>query len=279
MGVMESVDHERMAVDWGYCEINGPHSWVSKFPDAAGERQSPIDISPVSVTKFHTEERLQWKYEPESSTKLENTGAAWKVGVKGKGSELKGGPLDDEYVLDQFHCHWGETNDKGSEHTIDGEPFAGELHMVHWNSAKYADINEAASNPDGLSVLGVFLKPGKKNDELEKVVKYLDQITHKGDVVEIPESIDPKLLIPKDTGGYYTYHGSLTTPPCSECVIWVVFKEPIEVSDEQLNAFRQIRKYNKNDEICCDANCDGYVKKNFRPTVPIGEREVKECRQ
>lgn len=278
MSTMDAIgENFYMSLDWGYCEVNGPHSWVSNFPDAAGERQSPIDISPVNVTKLTSDERLQWKYEPESSTKLQNTGSAWKVGVKGTGSVLKGGPLQAEYVLDQFHCHWGETNEKGSEHTVNGEHFAAELHLVHWNSTKYSNIQEAANDPDGLAVLGVFLKLGKKNDELEKVTKYLEQVQHKNETVVIPEAIDPNLLLPKDTA-YYTYHGSLTTPPCSECVVWIVFKEPLEISEEQLNAFRQIKKFHKEDGKCCVEECDGYIKKNFRPTVPLGRRQVKECR-
>ena len=61
------------------------------------------------------------------------------------------------YKLEQFHCHWGCTSDRGSEHTVDGRSFAGELHLVHWNSSKYSSFGEAAAYPDGLAVLGVFL--------------------------------------------------------------------------------------------------------------------------
>lgn len=66
--------------------------------------------------------------------------------------------MDGKYTLVQFHCHWGATNDQGSEHTINGNKFAGELHFVHWNSTKYKTLVEAAQHPDGLCVLGVFLK-------------------------------------------------------------------------------------------------------------------------
>ncbi|CAH1105411.1 unnamed protein product [Psylliodes chrysocephalus] len=265
-----------MTLDWGYGPKNGPQTWVSHFPDAAGQRQSPIDIKPVDVKVLNSNAKLHWKYEPETLTEISNTGAAWRVDVKGKGSELRGGPLLDEYVLNQFHCHWGESNDRGSEHTINGQYFAGELHLVHWNSAKYSSIQEAANNPDGLCVLGVFLKPGKKHEELDKVVKQLNKVQYKNQCCRILESIDPTNFLPLNSG-YYTYHGSLTTPPCSECVVWIVFKEPVEVSIEQLEAFRNLKSLCK-EEKCYD-EYDGFVKRNFRPTLPVGQREVKECRQ
>lgn len=102
-------------------------------------------------------------------------------------SELAGGPLSSKYRLEQFHMHWGDCDNEGSEHTVDGKSFAGEvgnpsgtrvttvaalslltivvlclvfsqLHLVHWNCEKYDSFSEAAAHPDGLAVLGVFIK-------------------------------------------------------------------------------------------------------------------------
>lgn len=87
------------------------------------------------------------------------SGYCWRVDVDGTGSELTGGPLGDNiYKLEQFHCHWGSSNGKGSEHTVDGAAYSGELHLVHWNTTKYPSFGEAAAHPDGLAVLGVFLE-------------------------------------------------------------------------------------------------------------------------
>lgn len=66
--------------------VIGPQTWVSHFPDAAGQRQSPIDIKPVDVKVLNSNAKLHWKYEPETLTEISNTGAAWRVDVKGKGS-------------------------------------------------------------------------------------------------------------------------------------------------------------------------------------------------
>lgn len=117
---------------------------------------------------------------------------------------------------------------------MDGESFAGELHLVHWDKSKYGSFTEAAGQPDGLAVLGVFLKVGKHHPEMDKIAQLLPFITHKGDRITLREAIDPAKLLPEDTT-YWTYLGSLTTPPFYESVIWIVFKHAIEVSEEQVS--------------------------------------------
>ncbi|XP_066156968.1 carbonic anhydrase 13 [Euwallacea fornicatus] len=266
-----------MPLEWGYNQENGPEKWPHSYPEAAGVKQSPIDIRAVDLKQLNSNRKLSWRYIPESTKVVSNPGYCWKVTVDGAGSELVGGPLDGTYILEQFHCHWGKTNEEGSEHTINGAKFAGELHLVHWNSTKYHSFEEAAKHPDGLAVLGVFLKPGRKHLELDKVVAQLSKVQFRGESAKILAPLSPAGLLPENSG-YYTYHGSLTTPPCSECVVWIVFKDPMEVSQEQLDAFRSLKCYSYEDICPCD-EFDGYVKRNFRPTLPLGQREIKECRQ
>lgn len=154
---------------------------------ASGHRQSPVNINTKETCRGSTlKQPLTWKYIPENTRSLVNPGYSWRVDVNGEGSVLTGGPLcNDVYQLDQFHCHWGCSDGKGSEHTVDGVSYSGELHLVHWNRTKYASIGEAAAAPDGLAVLGVFLKVGAHNDELDKVAKLLPFISHKGDRVRL----------------------------------------------------------------------------------------------
>lgn len=85
------------------------------------------------------------------------------------------------------------------------------------------------------SLMKTFFKfqLGTKHPELEKVVRLLPYIRHKGDKVTMPDPLDPARLLPTSTG-YWTYPGSLTTPPCTESVIWTLFKEPVQVSAEQV---------------------------------------------
>lgn len=202
-------------------------------------------------------------------------GYCWRVDVNGANSELTGGPLGDQiFKLEQFHCHWGCTDSKGSEHTVDGVSYSGELHLVHWNTTKYKSFGEAAAAPDGLAVLGVFLQPGNHHEELDKVSSLLQFVLHKGDRVTLPQGCDPGQLLP-DVHTYWTYEGSLTTPPCSECVIWIVFKTPIQVSDDQLNAMRNLNAYDVKEECPCN-EFNGKVINNFRPPLPLGKRELRE---
>lgn len=73
---------------------------------------------------------------------------------------------------------------------------APQLHLVHWNCDKYDSFGEAAAQPDGLAVLGVFLKVGDANKELQKVTDLMGQITHKGQHVDITGEVDPTNLLP-----------------------------------------------------------------------------------
>ena len=213
--------------------VIGPDHWHKWFPIAtAGSRQSPVDIK---VSSCSTNEKLKEviaKYTPMAGLRLENTGASWMLKMDGMTSSLTGGPLDNEYGVAQMHAHWGSKDGVGSEHTIDGRSYDAELHIVHYNT-KYGDISAAVDKPDGLAVLGMFLKLGKEHKELGKICESLEDIQMKKDATALQDSIDPANFLPKNKT-YYTYPGSLTTPPLLESVTWIVFKEPIEVSKKQV---------------------------------------------
>ena len=100
--------------------------------------------------------RLSWTY-PKETIELLNTGYCWKAHVPSEGAILSGGPLNHDYSLAQYHCHWGEKDDVGSEHQINGQSYGAEIHFVNWNT-KYGSFNEALKYGDGLAVLAVFLK-------------------------------------------------------------------------------------------------------------------------
>jgi len=150
--------------EWGYGGENGPSCWHMVDDGVysislSGVRQSPINIE-TEKNVIETDEELNelvYEYVPENCTVVGNTGSSWKVDVNPEGSSLSGGPLDSTYHLAQFHAHWGGENGRGSEHTVDGKMFSAELHLVHYNS-KYGDFGSAADKPDGLAVLGIFLK-------------------------------------------------------------------------------------------------------------------------
>lgn len=104
------------------------------------------------------------------------------------------------------------------------------LHYTHYIRNTVASVASCLSPKPPYQIV---FQPGKKHSELDKVVAQLPKIQYKGQTAKISTPLNPALFIP-DNSGYYTYQGSLTTPPCSECVIWIVFKDPIEVSHDQV---------------------------------------------
>ena len=134
-----------------------------------------------------------------------------------------------------MHAHWGDIEGVGSEHTLNGAPFDAELHIVHYNT-KYGSPGEAFDKEDGLAVLGIFLKVGKEHQELQKVLGKLKDLDQVYDVAAIEESILVENLLPANKS-YFTYPGSLTTPPLYESVTWIVFNQHIEISQEQVIAY------------------------------------------
>lgn len=263
--------------DWGYEEHNGPSTWPLKYPNAGGSSQSPVDIivSETQESPDLVELPLTWNYGSQICKSVVNTGRGWRVDVGGDESELSGGPLSHNYQLVQFHCHWGGTSSCGSEHTVDGESYPGELHFVHWNKELYKSCAEAVAAPKGLAVLGVFLKLGDENSEVEKLAQTLENVKFKDQSSELPVDFDPSLMFPADQS-YWTYDGSLTTPPCNETVTWIVFKNPIEVTEKQLECFRDLRCYCDGDD-CPAGDFQGKCVQNFRPPQPLNDRSILDC--
>ncbi|KAG8570530.1 hypothetical protein GDO81_011301, partial [Engystomops pustulosus] len=166
---------------WGYEAHNGPDHWHKAYPIAQGNFQSPIDIKSKEAKFDASLKSLSINYNPGSIKSIINIGHSFHVISEDTAdiSVVKGGPLQASYRLNQFHFHWGPTNDAGSEHTVDGKSYSGELHLVHWNSEKYSSFAEASKNLDGCAVLTVFLQIGSAHSGLQKVVDALSQIKTK----------------------------------------------------------------------------------------------------
>ncbi|XP_077842813.1 carbonic anhydrase 5A, mitochondrial isoform X3 [Macaca mulatta] len=178
---------------------------------------------------------------------------------------ISGGPLENHYRLKQFHFHWGAVNEAGSEHTVDGHAYPAELHLVHWNSVKYQNYQEAVVGENGLAVIGVFLKLGAHHQTLQRLVDILPEIKHK-DARAAVGPFNPSSLLPT-CRDYWTYAGSLTTPPLTESVTWIIQKEPVEVAPSQLSAFRSLLFSALGEE-------EKMMVNNYRPLQPLMNRKV-----
>ncbi|RWR92580.1 alpha carbonic anhydrase 7-like protein [Cinnamomum micranthum f. kanehirae] len=214
----------------------GPENWgkIHKNWSACGEgnMQSPIDLLDEKVEVLHHLGRLNRSYKASKAT-LKNRGhdieLEWENGA---GERYMNGT---EYILKQ--CHWHSP----SEHTID------KLHMVHESIDKK------------IAVVGILYKIGRPDTFLSELMGDIRKIADRRDAKEEVGMIDPR-HIKLGSRKYYRYNGSLTTPPCTEGVIWTIIKKVRTVSREQVKLLR-------------DAVHDGY-ESNARPTQPTNYRMV-----
>ncbi|KAK7925675.1 hypothetical protein WMY93_007985 [Mugilogobius chulae] len=150
------------AGDWCYqsqftCDhqCNTPNKWNHANSDCAGRYQSPINV--VTRKTLPDERLISFKfsnYQQIFRGTIKNNGHSVLVGVPHL-STISGGGLPTTYKAVQFHLHWGLNGGPGSEHTIDGEQYPMEMHIVHMKH-HYTDITTALADPEGVAVLGFF---------------------------------------------------------------------------------------------------------------------------
>lgn len=210
------------AAHWDY-EEHGPATWGKISPAfvacAEGHSQSPIDITNAEVSSAPA---IRASYKPASlrivhnihSADVVNTGHSVQVNFP-QGDSLTIG--DSTYSLVQFHFHGP------SEHTVNGRHFPMEMHLVHMSAEKK------------LAVVGVLIEEGRFNKAYQPIFTNLPN--RRGVETHLEHvTVDVQLLLPRNTSSW-RYDGSLTTPPCSEGVKWIVLKEPVQLSAEQIKAF------------------------------------------
>ncbi|XP_072461111.1 carbonic anhydrase 2-like isoform X2 [Notamacropus eugenii] len=254
---------------WGYdAGLNGPDTWHTSFPIARGKRQSPVEIETPKAQYDSALKPLKFSYDPSTAKRIVNNGHSFNVEFEDSAdkSVLSGGPLTGNYRLIQFHFHWGSSESLGSEHILDGKQYVAELHLVHWNT-KYENFKVAVTKDDGLAVVGVFLEMGTANPGLQKVVDVLSKIQTKGKE-SVFTDYDPTCLLP-ETREFYTYPGSLTTPPLLECVTWIVLREKIFVSPEQMAKFYHLYFTSAGESPPKHMVC------NWRPVQPLHGRTIR----
>jgi carbonic anhydrase len=221
---------------WSYQGHGGPAEWGELDPAFAtcqlGKLQSPIDIRGAKAADLPA---IKFDYKPSPLRVIDN-GHSIQVNYAPGSSIDVGGT---RYELVQFHFH------KPSEEKIDGKAHAMVAHLVH----KGADGK--------LAVVAVLLDAGGTNPTIDTIWKNLPQ--EKGKEATVNATIDAATLLPADHG-YYTFQGSLTTPPCSEDVRWFVLKTPVKVAGSEITAFGKI------------------YPMNARPSQPLNGRTVEATR-
>ena len=221
---------------WSYQGETSPEHWEEflKDSDCDGLSQSPINIIEFNVLKDSIGNKLQFIYTPKTKIKLvSNNGHSIQFDYEeGDAISYKG----ETYKLFQLHFH------EPSEHTINGVRYPIEIHLVH-----KSETNE-------LTVIGILGKEGEESQLFEFFESFLP--IKNGETIEVDQELELKSLLPKSKE-YYTYSGSLTTPPCSENVNWIVFKEPIILSVEEVLKLKENMPVN-----------------NYRNEQPLNDRVV-----
>jgi carbonic anhydrase len=210
------------AQDFGYSGELGPSYWGELSPAwelcGSGAAQSPVDLAHRRISA-RSAGRLALETH-ESEGEIFDNGHTVEVEVEGENAlELDG----ERYELVQFHFH------SPSEHVVDGRGYDMELHLVHRSEA------------GALAVLGVFLQRGASSGALAPIFEQLpDEV---GPHTPLAEPFDPAAFLPRSLR-HYRYEGSLTTPPCSEGVRWMVLREPVSISDEHMARFDERVRFN-----------------------------------
>ncbi len=224
-------------VHWDYAGEHGPEHWGEMKPEfnacAIGQRQTPIHIQ-SGQTLQGPAEPLRFDYSASGGSVI-NNGHTVQVDVEGDNSLTVRGST---YRLVQFHFH------HPSEEKINHKNFAMVAHLVHRN------------DQGQLAVVAVLIDPGEPNSLIHKIWTHMP--LDKNDRVRLPDGlVDLNQLLPQDAR-YYQFMGSLTTPPCTEGVLWMVMKQPVTIGRDQLRLFSQL------------------FPMNARPVQAINGRAIRE---
>jgi carbonic anhydrase len=240
----DAISHGE-APHWTYEGETGPFTWHKMNADwaiaEAGIRQSPIDIIPERTLTLPTLKPIEFHYSGGLHLLMDN-GHTIQVDIKNDENYIV--INGQKYELLQFHFH------AKSEHTLNGHAAKMEVHLVHKlvTEAPYGGScvpapedghKEKSKAPQvQLAVIGVMIEPGSEaHPFIKDLWSDLNAVKPNDGGIRFRLDGPLSLVPPKGKRSYYRYNGSLTTPPCSENVLWTVMSEPIHFSAAQIKVF------------------------------------------
>ena len=241
---MSSEKHDKKHGDthWGYTDTEGPEHWGDLSPKfktcKSGDNQSPVDIPPQGNSALVNAklDPIPFNYNMLTPSTIVNNGHTVQVNMWSGGEITLDGTL---FKLKQFHFH------TPSENTVAGHSFPLEAHFVH------------QSDDGKLAVVAIMFVPGDDDPTIanlwEKLPMKAGEENKLNNYTLKPLQFDDKLK------NYYRYNGSLTTPPCTEGVRWIVMKQPYHISKQQVEKLQKALKHPNN-----------------RPVQPLNARVIVE---
>ncbi|KAG0543966.1 hypothetical protein BDA96_02G234700 [Sorghum bicolor] len=224
---------------------DGPDKWATLQKDWAicgsGKKQSPIDVAKVEVSKDLGP--LEPTYKARAAV-VQNRGHDFMLNWTARNGDLS--IEGKKYTLLQVHWH------APSEHTVNGTHLDAEMHMVH---------EESATKSKAVVAVLFSTKAGKPSKLLGDLKPYFERLSGKtNDTEEVKGTVDPSTWIDK-ASGYYRYEGSLTTPPCTEGVLWTIMSKVEDASKEEVDSIDRVKKSS--------------TQPNARPTQKINSRIIR----